>query len=193
MDSLLVVGLPILLVLGVGYFWYVSIISKFNSAKEALSSIDVQLQKRGELIPNILKIAKKFMDHEKQLLTEITELRTEMSKGYNKADKQEVQEHLAIADKLASRMGSLMVQVENYPDLKSDQTMVTAMQSYNEVEAQIAASRRFYNSSVTALNNSVEIFPGNIIAGIAGVASMPFYEAPAEALKPVDASSILDD
>ena len=78
----------VLLPLIIGYFWYVSIISKRNSALEALSSIDVQLQKRGELIPNILKIAKKFMDHEKQLLKEITELRTQASQSYDKKDKQ---------------------------------------------------------------------------------------------------------
>ena len=184
--------LIIILVLAVGgYMWYAGIIAKRNGAKEALSSIDVQLQKRGELIPNILKIAKKFMDHEQSLLTEITELRTAVAKEYDKGDSDAVKEHLAIADKLAGKMGGLMVQVENYPDLKSDQTMMTAMQSYNEVEAQIAAARRFYNSSVTALNNSVEIFPGNIIANMAGVTVMPFYEAPAETLVPVNADDIL--
>ena len=176
----------------IGYIWYAGIISKRNSAKEALSSIDVQLQKRGELIPNILKIAKKFMEHEKELLTEITELRTAVTKEYDKTDKDAVKEHLAMADQLAGKMNGLMVQVENYPDLKSDQTMVTAMQSYNEVEAQIAAARRFYNSSVTALNNSVEIFPGNIIANMAGVSAMPFYEAPPETLKPVNTDDILN-
>lgn len=187
-----VIIIAIIAPLVIGYIWYAGIISKRNSAREALSSIDVQLQKRGELIPNILKIAKKFMDHEKQLLTEITELRTKMTQSYDKTDKQAVKEHLSIAESLSSKMGSLMVQVENYPELKSDQTMVTAMQSYNEVEAQIAAARRFYNSSVTALNNSVEIFPGNIIAGIANVESMPFYEAPEESLAPVNADDILD-
>ena len=181
----------IVLPLVIGYFWYFSIIGKRNKAQEALSGIDVQLQKRGELIPNILAIAKKFMEHEKSLLTEITELRTQMGAEYDKANPDAVKDHLAIADKLASNMGKLMVQVENYPDLKSDQTMVTAMQSYNEVEAQIAAARRFYNSSVTALNNSVQIFPGSVIAGMAGVSAMPFYEAPPETLKPVNAADLL--
>ena len=173
------------------YFWYVGIISKRNQAKEALSTIDVQLQKRGELIPNILQIAQRFMEHEKQLLTEITELRSAFHKEYDRADQQAVSEHLAVAQQLSSKMGKLMVQVENYPELKSDATMMTAMQSYNEVEAQIAAARRFYNSAVTALNNSVEIFPGSVIARMANVQPLPFYEAPAESLAPVNAGDYL--
>ena len=84
-----------------------------------------------------------------------------------------------------------MVRVEAYPDLKSDQTMVQAMQTYNEVEAQIAAARRFYNSAVTALNNSVQIFPGNIIANVARVTEMPFYETDKAARAPIDASDYL--
>ena len=84
-----------------------------------------------------------------------------------------------------------MVQVENYPDLKSDQTMLNAMNSYNEVEAQIAAARRFYNSAVKNLNNSVQIFPGNIIANMASIETMPFYEADEAAKAPIDASNFL--
>ena len=64
-------------------------------------------------------------------------------------------------------MGQLMVSVENYPQLKSDQTMVQAMKTYNEVEEHISAARRFYNSALTQLRNSVMIFPGSLFAGLA--------------------------
>lgn len=182
----------ILSLLAVAYFWYISIISKRNKALEALSGIDVQLKKRSNLIPNILKIAKKFMDHEKALFVEVTKLREKLEENYDQKDANKVKEHFATAEELSSKMGGFMVQVENYPDLKSDQTMIQAQQTYNEVEAQIAAARRFYNSAVSALRNAIQIFPGNIIAKIAGVSSMPFYEADEESKKPVDASSILD-
>ena len=183
-------GIIIALVI-IFYFWYVSIISKRNTSLEALSGIDVQLKKRSNLIPNILKIAQKFLQHEKSLLTEITELREQTDKGYDKTDKNSVKEHLQVSELLAGKMGQLMVRVEAYPDLKSDQTMLQAMQTYNEVEAQIAAARRFYNSAVTALNNSVQIFPGNIIANVARVTEMPFYETDKAARAPVDASDYL--
>lgn len=186
MAVVLVVG-PLLLL----YIWYASIIGKRNKSKEALSGIDVQLKKRSNLIPNILKIAKKFMEHEKSLLTEITELRAKTDEDYNQNDKEAVQQHFSIAKQLAGKMGQLMVAVEDYPDLKSDQTMLHAMQTYNEVEEQIAAARRFYNSAVTSLNNAVQIFPGNIIANMAGVSEMPFYEAEEAAKVPVNADAFL--
>ncbi|WP_199899350.1 LemA family protein [Sneathiella glossodoripedis] len=178
-------------VLGLVYGWYATIISRRNKALEALSGIDVQLQKRSDLIPSILKIAKKFMEHEKELITEVTELRTRMEAGYDARDPNAVGEHLQAAEKLGGAMGKLMVAVEAYPDLKSSDNMVQAQRTYNEVEAQISAARRFYNASVSQLNTSIQIFPGTFIAQMAGVEPMPFYEADDGAKAPVDASDYL--
>lgn len=186
-TSWVMIGVPVLFV----YFWYVSLIGKRNKAKEALSGIDVQLKKRSNLIPNILKIAARFMEHEKALMTEITELRSQVSKSIDEDDKVAVKDYFAAAEKLSGKMSQLMIAVENYPDLKSDQSMLQAQRTYNEVEAQIAAARRFYNSAVTTLNNSVQIFPGNMIAKMAGVTEMPFYEAEEAAKAPVDAGDFL--
>lgn len=173
--------------------WYFVIISRRNSAQEALSSIDVQLNMRLDLIPNILKIAGRFMKHEKSLMAEVIELRQQMTKGYNVQDSEDVEQHLAIADQLSARMGKLMIQVENYPEIKSDSTMTKTMDSYNEVEARIAASRRFFNSSVTSLNNAVQIFPGSLIARMLGISTMPYFKAPSEAHKTIDVDDILGD
>lgn len=188
MEGLLI-GLGLVLI--VSYLWYVSLIKKRNTAREALSGIDVQLKKRADLVPNILTIAQKFMDHEKSLLTEITALRAQVSAGYDKGDAEAVRQHLAQADALNSKMGQLMVTVENYPELKSDQTMVQAMQTYNEVEAHISAARRFYNSAVSELNTAVEIFPGSLIASMASVKAMPFFEAQEADRAPMNASDYL--
>lgn len=185
------VWLFILVPVVIAYFWYTSIITKRNKALEALSGIDVQLKLRSNLIPNILKIAQKFMEHEKSLFAEITELRTKAIGDYDKADSAAVEQHLETSNQLASKMNQLMLNVENYPELRSDQTMLQAQATYNEVEAKIAAARRFYNSAVTALRNAIQIFPGNIIAGWAGVSEMPFYRAEESAKAPVDASDFL--
>jgi len=181
----------VLVVIAVLYFWYASIIAKRNDALSALSGIDVQLKKRANLIPNVLTIAKKFMEHEKSLLTEITELREQLVGQYDKKDADAIEQHFEVAESLSSKMGALSIKMENYPDLKSDQTMVQAMQTYNEVEAQISAARRFYNTSVSSLNTSIQIFPGSAIASFAGVKEMPFYEAPESAKAPVDAANYL--
>lgn len=188
MEKLLL-GLTLIFI--VTYLWYVSLVKKRNTALEALSGIDVQLTKRADLVPNILKIAKRFMEHEKSLLTEITELRTQLSHNYNKADPSAVKEHLVQAERLNDKMSILMVNVENYPELKSDNTMLQAMQTYNEVEAHISAARRFYNSAVSELNTAVEIFPGSIIASMASIKVMPFYEVSEAAKAPVDAAEYL--
>ncbi|MCE9680392.1 LemA family protein [Shewanella sp. AS1] len=184
---LLILGIAVI----IAYLWYVSLIKKRNSAREALSGIDVQLTKRADLVPNILKIAKKFMEHEKSLLTEITALRAQVTAGYDVTDSGAIKTHLAAAEKLNAKVGQLMVNVENYPELKSDVTMLQAMQTYNEVEEHISAARRFYNAAVGELNTAVEIFPGSIIASMAKVKVMPFYEAEAAARVSVDAADYL--
>ncbi len=179
---ILMIVLGILLV--VFYTLYVSIIKKKNKVKEATAGIDVQLKKRYDLIPNLLNMAKKFMEHEKELMTEIVCLRTEAMKKTFDGNPKEMMELNNLID---SKLKDFWFSVENYPDLKSNQTMIQAMQSFNEVEEHIAAARRFYNASVNDLKNAVEIFPGNVIAGIIGVkADMPFFEAEDSAKKAID-------
>jgi LemA protein len=189
MEWLLLVIAGVMLV--GGYLWYVQIVSKRNRAQEALSSIDVQLRKRHDLVPNLLKIAARFMEHEKELLEEITALRSKAVAHEGVKDPKGAEEKFAIEEQLSAKLGQLMVQVEAYPDLKSQEPMVNAQRSLSEVEGNIAAARRFYNASVTDLRNSIQIFPGNVIAGVAGVGDMPLYEASEAARQPVDADTYL--
>lgn len=178
-------------ILFVLYIWYAGIISRKNRAKESLSGIDVQLKKRSSLIPNILKIAQRFMEHEQDLITKVTELRSKADSNYDIEDIEAVRRHLKDVGALDSGLGQLMISVEDYPDLKSDETMLHAQRTYNEVEEHIAAARRFYNASVTSLNNSIEIFPGNILATLAKANPMPFYETDELSRAPVDANEYL--
>lgn len=176
---------------GLAYFWYMKIVMNVNSAREALSTIDVQMKQRYDLIPNILTIAKKFMQHESALFAEITQLREGVSQPYQKNNASEVSEHLASMNLLNAKLEQLKITAENYPELKSDATMVKAMQTYNEVESQISAARRFYNAAVTQLNNSIQIFPGNYLASQMQVTAMPYFEAEAAAKNPVHAKEFL--
>lgn len=175
------------------YIWYTRIISRRNSALEALGSIDVQLRKRHDLIPNILKMVQKYMDQEESVLTRITALRAQVTSDYDKTDPQQVQGHLQAEGELKQAMGSLFSAVaENYPELRSSENMQSAQETFTEVEGHIAAARRFYNSSVTDLNNSVQIFPGSMIAQMAGVKAMPYFEETDEAVRaPVNADDYL--
>jgi len=185
-----IIGLVILLaLLALLYNLYVQLIQKRNKVKEAMGGIDVQLEKRYDLIPNILTIAQRFMEHEKGLMEEITKLRSQASGLRSTQDT--IAKKIDLDNAIASRMGQLMVNVENYPQLKSDQTMVQAMATYSEVEEHIAAARRFYNSAVNELNNAVEIFPSSMIAGMLNITSYPFFEAKEAAREAVNASDFL--
>jgi len=174
-NTLTILGLIVGVVLILLYIVYATLIMKKNKVKEALSGIDVQLKKRYDLIPNILFIANKFMEHERGLLDDITKLRTQAVKI--KSDFDNIANKIALDNEIKSKMGQLMVSVENYPQLKSDQTMIQAMQTYSEVEEHIAAARRFYNSAVLDLNNAVEILPSKWFAQKLGIKSeLPYFE-----------------
>lgn len=167
------------------YAQYVRLIVVRNKVRESASDIDVQLKKRYDLIPNMLQMAAKFMEHEKSLMTELTELRTKaMASTFVGSPK----EKMELENLLNQKLGEFKVSLENYPDLKSNQTMITAMQSMNEVEEHISAARRFYNSNVNALKNAVEIFPGNIVAMLVGVnyKDTPFFEVSEVEKQPIN-------
>ncbi len=188
MNPIIIISIAALVIF---YSWYASIIGRRNKALEALSGIDVQLKNRSSLIPNILTIAKKFMEHEEKIFTEVTKLREQLDQKYDPKNPQDLKNHLATSEELSQKMNGFMLRAENYPELKSSQNMLQAQQSYNEIEAQIAAARRFYNSAVASLRNSIQIFPGNILAAIVGVKDMPLYESDEASKAPVDANKYL--
>jgi LemA protein len=178
-------------ILALLYLWYASIVRKRNAVSEALAGVDVQLQQRHDLIPNVLAIAKRFMEHEIELLQSITSLRTK-AEGLKGGDAATVAKRFETEGALAAQMDRFFAVAENYPALKSDGPMMEAQRTYGEVEANLAAARRFYNSAVGDLRNAVQIFPGNLLAGLAGVSELPpFYEASEAARQPVNAADLL--
>ncbi len=186
--SVILLVLAIILVVAF-YGMYTGLIKKKNKLNEAMSGIDVQLNKRYSLIPNILTIANKFMEHETELFGQISALRSQAAGIRSTQDT--IAKKIDLDKQIAAKMGQLMVNVENYPQLKSDQTMANAMQTYNELEEHIAAARRFYNSAVNDINNSIEIFPSSLVAGMLGLTVYPFFEASEEAKKEINASDYL--
>ena len=174
------------------YSWYATIVKRRNRVAEALAGIDVQLTQRHDLIPNLLAIARKFMEHERGLLDEIAALRSKATSFGNTTDSAATAGRFAAEGQLAAGLGRLFAVAENYPSLKSDGPMIEAQRSYQEVETNIAAARRFYNAAVGGLNNAIQTFPGPLLARFAGVAKPPpFFEASAAAREAVDAGALL--
>ena len=187
-TTLVLIVLGALIVLGV-YGIYAGLIQKKNKVMEAFSSISVQLKKRYDLIPNILTLAGKFMEHERGLMEKVTELRTQAMALPN--DMNSIGKKLELDNQIKNAMGQIMVAVENYPQLKSDQTMMTAMQTYNEVEEHIAAARRFYNSAANELKNAVEIFPSSFFARMLNIKAVDFFKAEEREKQAVNAADFL--
>lgn len=180
-----------LVVIG-GYAWYATIVRRKNRVMEALAGIDVQLQQRHDLIPNVLTIARRFMDHERELLSEITALRAKAHEQVGERDFEKVAQKFETESRLTQQMGRLMMLAENYPQLKSDGPMIEAQRTYSEIETNIAAARRFYNATVSVLNNAVQTFPGPLLKGLAGVGETPpFFQTTEAARTAVDASKYL--
>jgi LemA protein len=174
------------------YVWYVAIVRRRNRVLEALAGIDVQLQQRHDLIPNVLVIARRFMEHESSLLQNITDLRSRASQRMGERDFARVPEKFDTEVQLGREMGRLLALVENYPQLRADGPMIEAQRTYSEVETNIAAARRFYNATVADLRNAVQIFPGSLLRGAAGVTTLPpLFEAVDEARTAVDAAKHL--
>ncbi len=173
MSMIIVLILVLLAVFAV--VLYVQLIVCRNKVQESMADIDVQLKKRYDLIPNMLQMAAKFMEHERLLMTELTELRTRAMQNNFATNPQE---KMALENMLNQKLQEFKLSMENYPDLKSNQTMITAMQSMNEVEEHIAAARRFYNANVNELKNRVEIFPSSLMAGWLHISyeKTPFFE-----------------
>lgn len=187
MDIWIGVG-GIALVLAIAYSMYVKAIRLRNQVLEALAAIDVQLRKRHDLIPNLLKMAQKYLNHERALMENVTALRAQVEASYDRTDPNAVAQHLALEGQLSATTGRLfnMVQ-EAYPDMKSSDIMNTTQETFTEVESHIAAARRFYNAAVTDLNNFAQVQPMSAIAAMAGVHPFPYFEETDEAVRaPVD-------
>lgn len=181
----LVFGLVVLGVIILGVLLYNGLVAAKNKVDEAESGIDVMLKKRFDLIPNLVETVKAYMAHERDTLRELTELRTRYQGGGLSA-----QEQNEVASRV-NRLGrGLMLQVENYPDLKASNNFLQLQASWNEVEEQLSASRRGFNAAVLRYNNMLEQFPTNMMANSMGYTRREFIEIPEEERKNISAKEL---
>jgi LemA protein len=136
---------------------YNSLVKRKNYVEDAWSGIEVQLKKRHNLIPNLVKTVKGYAEHESGLLKEVTELRAPKITG-SPAD-------IGVLEQAFSqKLGGIMVQVEAYPDLKADGNFQNLQEQLATVEGDIERARRYYNGSVRDLNTLIQSFPSNLVA-----------------------------
>ena len=141
-------------------FLYNGLVTSKLKVENAWSQIDVQLQRRFDLIPNFVETVKGYMTHEKETLEKVTELRSSWANASSIKDKAEID------GQLSSTLKTIMAVSENYPELKSNQNFMQLSEELRNTENKIAFSRQFYNDTVTMYNTKLRVFPSNIIAGV---------------------------
>jgi LemA protein len=168
-------------VLGVVVLWvvvaYNGLVSARNRVKEAWSDIDVQLKRRYDLIPNLIETVKGYASHEQGTLDRVIQARAKAMGA------QSVKEHAEAENMLTGALKSVFALSEAYPQLRAVESFAKLQDELSDTENKIQAARRFYNSNVMNLNNKVEMFPTNLLAGPFGFTKAEFFELKEEAAK----------
>lgn len=159
----LIITLVVLVVL---VLWMIAVYNKLvqgrNKVKNAFAQIDTQLQRRFDLIPNLVETVKGYASHEKELLENVTASRSGYMNATTNAEK------MMADNQLTSTLKSLFAVAENYPELKANENFAKLQDDLKGTEDKVAFSRQFYNDSVTMYNNSLQTFPNNIVANMFG-------------------------
>lgn len=150
----------IVVILVIVVMMYNGLVQSRQKVKNAWSQIDVQLQRRFDLIPNFVETVKGYMNHEKETFEKIAALRTSW------ANTQSVSEKADLDNQLSTALKTIMAVSENYPELKANQNFSDLSEELRNTENKISFSRQFYNDTVTMYNTKLQVFPSNIIAGM---------------------------
>jgi len=150
---------------------YNRLIRARNEVKSAWSSIDVQLKRRYDLIPNLVETVKGYAAHERQTLETVVTLR-QQAIGFTGG----IEERAKIENKLTQSLRSLFALAEAYPDLKANQNFLALQEELGSTENKIGFSRQYYNDAAMRYKNYVEVFPSNLVAGMFGFRAEPFFE-----------------
>ncbi len=166
----LIVIVVVLALVGVGL--YNALIRLRNVVQESWRQIDVELTRRHDLIPNLVETVKGYASHERQTLQAVTDARASAAAPGSSPAQQAQQENV-----LTAALGRLFAVAEAYPDLKANQNFLQLQRDLTDTEDRVAASRRFYNANVRALNTKVETVPANLVASVFGVVRAEYFEA----------------
>lgn len=172
MGKFILIGVVVALVLYV-LGAYNGLVKMNNKVKEAFSTMDVYLKKRWDLIPNLVETVKGYASHEQATLASVVQLRNSAYDTMSDSDKIETNQ------KLTAGISKLMMLAESYPDLKANQNFMNLSAQLGQTETDIAQARKYYNAVARDMNNKVQMFPSNIIAGMFGFKEAKMFEAAA--------------
>lgn len=171
MTALIVIGVIIAIIILAVIIMYNSLVSAKIKVDNAWSQIDVQLQRRFDLIPNFVETVKGYMNHESETFEKIAELRTSWTNANS------VSEKAALDNQLSDTLKTIMAVSEGYPDLKANQNFSELSEELRNTENKISFARQFYNDTVTMYNEKLQMFPSNIIANMFHFTERDLFEA----------------
>ncbi len=154
---------------------YNTLVTEEEAVDASWSEVENQLQRRNDLVPNLVKTVQGYAAHEKEVLTEVTDARSRVAGAGTPA------ETIAASNQLSGALSRLLVTVERYPDLKANQNFIRLQDELAGTENRIAVARMRYNESVRGFNTTAKKFPTNLYAGTMGFEARPYFEAPEEA------------
>lgn len=178
-TPLIILAVLVVLALGVvlwGVGAYNGFVKSRNLIQESWRQIDVELNRRYELIPNLVETVRGYAAHERNTLEQITALRNQARALAGQSGGQPNEQRAAVESELTQAVHNLLVSVEAYPDLKSNQNFMQLQRELTDTEDRIAASRRFYNANVRDYNTRIESVPSNVIAGFAKFEKATYFE-----------------
>jgi len=175
LKTLLIVGVVIVIILFAIGGSYNKMVKLDQSVKQSESDIDTQLQRRSDLIPNLIATVKGYASQEKSIFTELADARAKLAGAQNISQKAEAD------NQLSGSLSRLLVVVENYPDLKSSQNFKDLSIALEGTENRIGIARKDYNTTVGEYNTVTRSFPNSIIAGVFRFDQKPYYKAAAGA------------
>ena len=154
---------------------YNNLVTLRNRVKNGWAQIDVQLKQRADLVPNLVETVKGYATHESQVFMQVTEARAKAVAVA--ADKQAgTAERIAAENDLTRALFNLQATAEAYPQLQANQNFMDLQRQLQELEQKIAYARQFYNDVVLKLNNAIEMFPSNIVAGLFHFGQADFFQ-----------------
>lgn len=168
----IIIAIVAIIVLFIGFYvsTYNSIVSAEEKVDTQFSNIDIQLERRADLIPNLVNTIKGYMQHEEKIINDITDARAKMTSATT------VKEKSAANDELTTALNNLNIVVENYPDLKANTTFINLQDELAGTENRISTARRDYNESVKDYNTMIKKMPASIVASMMGKESKDYFE-----------------
>jgi len=170
MSTTLIITIVVVVIVIIFISVYNKLVKLRNHRENAFADIDVQLQQRYDLIPQLVETVKGYAKHEKETLARIIELRNQA------VNTTSIDGKIAIENQLSSALSGLKVTLEAYPDLKANQNFLQLQEEMSDIENKLASVRRFFNSATKEYNNAVQTFPSNLIAGMFGFSKAQMFD-----------------